>query len=153
MADTPADHAALQEAPTPIGAAEAWRLIAPWLGHVFLAAAAVLGLFTASGAADSGTYAVGLATFALAIVLIVVRMNRQLDGRETGFLLPVTVSSTDTLLVTIALLAILGLAGAVLAATVGGSVYAVGMALFFICAALIFLEMKRYFDRRDHGHP
>ncbi|MGH7088777.1 MAG: hypothetical protein ACREFQ_07740, partial [Stellaceae bacterium] len=135
----------------PTSAEEVWRLVAPWLGYVFLVAAGILGLFTASAAEDSASYTVGLATFAVAIILIVLRMMRQLDGRETGFLVPVTATDSDTLYVTVAILTVLGLVGAMLAATVGGMVYAIGMALFFVSILLIFFEIKRYFDRRDHA--
>jgi hypothetical protein len=147
-------HAAAQDA-APIapalGAHEAWELVAPWLGHVFLAAAAVLGLFTASGEADSATYGAGLATFFVAVVLIFVRMKRQLDGQEIGFLLPVASGSVDTLLVTVAILFVLGLVGIVLAATVGGTLYGVGLALFIITVAIIFSSIKRYFDLGETG--
>ena len=126
-------------------------MIAPWLGHAFLAFAAVLGLFTASGGADRGAYSVGIVTFAVAALLVAVRAKRQLDGAEVGFLLPVAVADFDTLIVTVALLAVLGVAGAVIAAAEGGMLYGVGLALFAVATALIFTEIKRYFDRRDEG--
>lgn len=126
-------------------------MIGPWLGHVFLAATAILGLFTASGAADDATYAVGLATFALAVVITAVRIRRQIDGRAIGFLLPVALSSSDELFITIAILAVLGLVGAILAAEIGGSVYGIGLALFVICYALILFEVKRFFDARERN--
>jgi hypothetical protein len=125
--------------------------VAPWLGHVFLAAAAVQGLFTASGDADSATYAAGLATFFVAVLVIFVRIKRQLDGRDVGFLLPVAATNADSLFVTVAVLAVLGLVGLVLAATVGGLLYSIGLALFIISAALIFGDIKSYFDLRDRG--
>jgi hypothetical protein len=50
-----------------------------------------------------------------------------------------------------AVLAVLGLAGLGLAATVGGTLYGVGIALFIVAAALIFNDIKRYFDHRDAG--
>jgi FtsH-binding integral membrane protein len=130
---------------------EFWRMVAPWLGYVFLVCAGLLGLFTASAAADEATYACGLLTFAVAGVLIVVRMMRQLDGADVGFLLPIATAGIDTLVVTVAVLAVLGLVGAVLAAAVGGALYGIGLALFVICAALIFTELKRYFDRIDRA--
>lgn len=132
-----------------VGAREAWLLLAPWLGYLFLAAAALLGLFTASGAPDDATYAAGLGTSIVAVIIIVTRMSRQLDGRDIGFLLPVTVTSSDLLFASIAVLAVLGLVGVILAATVGGALYGIGLALFAIAAALVFIEIKRYFDRRD----
>ena len=134
-----------------LSASEAWRLIAPWLGYFFLAGAAVLGLVTASGADDNATYASGLAAFAVAVILIAWRMKQQFDGREIGFLLPVSAAGSDTLFVTIAVLAALGLAGAILAATVGGTLYGIGIALFIISGAFIFIEIKRYFDRRERS--
>ncbi len=150
MADPDAHSAAPQDAPRAMSGRDAWHLLAPWLGYVLLAAAAILGLFTASGAPDSATYASGLATFALAVALIALRMNRQLGGREIGFLLPISVESADALIITVALLTLLGVVGAVLAAAVGGVVYTIGLALFIVCGAVIFFEMKRYFDHRDH---
>jgi len=129
---------------------EVWRLVAPWLGHAFLAAAAVLGLFTASGA-EGATYETGIATFVVAAILIFVRMKRQLDGREIGFLLPVASTDIDSLLVTVVILAVLGLIGVTLAATVGGELYGVGLALFLVAVAIIFSNIKRYFDLRDGG--
>ena len=154
MADRAVSHAALHtEAPlAAASAAEIWRMVVPWLGYGFLAASGVLGLFTASAATDDPTYAAGLGTFMLAIVIIVMRMKRQLDGREIGFLLAVSVTSVEALFVSIAVLGVLGLVGLVLAATVGGSLYGIGLALFIICAAFILSDIKRYFDALErHG--
>jgi hypothetical protein len=149
------DPAALRhdERPTlpAMPAREFWRMVAPWLGYVFLAYAGLLGLFTASAAKDEASYGCGLLTFAVAGVLIAVRIMRQLDGREVGLLLPIATAGGDTLVVTVAVLALLGLVGAVLAAAVGGAFYGIGLALFIICAALIFNELKRYFDRIDRA--
>jgi hypothetical protein len=150
-----AHPAALQDNERPtapaVPAREVWRLVAPWLGYVFLVFAGVLGLFTASGAADRPTYVSGLVTFAVAGVLIALRMMRQLDGKDVGFLLPVAAAGIDTLVVTVAVLGVLGLVGAVLAAAVGGALYGIGLAFFVICAALIFTELKRYFDNIDRA--
>jgi hypothetical protein len=153
MAHHPPPHAAPQDnAPLPaVSGTEAWRIVAPWLGYAGLGAAAVLGLFTASGAEDGATYDSGLVAAAVAIILIVWRMKQQLDGREIGFLLPVTPADFDTLAVTIAVLAVLGVVGGILAATVGGTLYDIGLALLIICAIFIFFEIKRYFDRREQG--
>jgi hypothetical protein len=151
------DHSAApqdESAPTapPVPADEVWRLVGPWLGYVFLVFAGVLGLFTASGAADHATYLAGIITFAIAVVIIAIRVKRQLDGVEIGFLLPISAPGVDTLVVTVALLGVLGLAGAILAAVIGGALYGIGLALFVVCAALIFTEIKRYFDRIDDAH-
>jgi hypothetical protein len=149
------NSAAPQDRPSPtapaLPAREVWRMIGPFLGYVFLAFAAILGLFTASDAADNATYVVGMLTFAIAVAIIAVRAKRQLDGAEIGFLLPISPAGADTLAVTVALLGILGLAGAALAASVGGALYGIGLALFIVCAALIFTEIKRYFDRIDRA--
>ena len=156
MADHGLLHAALHsDAPGAVAAldgSEVWSLVAPWLGYVFLAAAAILGLFTASDAPDGATYAAGMATFAVAGIIIAVRMKRQLDGRRIGVLLPVAVAGIDTLIVEVAVLTVLGLVGAILAATVGGTLYGIGLALLVICAGLIFNEIRRYFDALGAGH-
>jgi hypothetical protein len=143
----------VQEDPTlpALSGGAAWRLVGPWLGYAFLGAAAVLGLFTASGATDGATYDSGLVATAVALILVAWRMKKQLDGRDIGFLLPVAPADSDTLFVTIALLAVLGVVGGVLAATVGGTLYGIGLALLIICAAFIFFEIKRYFDRSERG--
>jgi len=137
--------------PQPVGADAVWRMIAPGLGYVFLTGAAVLGLFTASGNVDDATYAAGLGLFVLAAVIIALRLKRTFDGREVGILLEVSVASTDSLFVSIAVLAVLALVGAVLAATVGGTLYGVGLALFVIASAMIFRDIKRYFDERERS--
>jgi len=152
MDDRAPQHDAAQhetDLPQPVDAREVWRLIVPGLGYVFLAAAAVLGLFTASGDVDQATYEAGLATFVLAAIIIAVRLKRQFDGREVGFLLEVSVANSDALFLSIAALIVLALAGVVLAAAVGGSFYGIGLALFVIATAMIFRDIKRYFDRRE----
>ena len=50
----------------------------------------------------------GSSASAIAVVLAAWRMKQQLDGREIGFLLPVTPGDSDTLLVTILILGVLG---------------------------------------------
>ncbi len=143
-------HDAAPTAP-PVAAGEVWRLVGPWLGYVALAAAGIFGLFTASAGPDGATYDTGLATFAIAVAVIAIRAKRQLDGAEIGFLLPISPAGADTLCVTVALLAVLGLVGGALAASVGGALYGTGLALFLVCAAIIFIEIKRYFDRLDRA--
>lgn len=135
----------------PTSLREVWRLLAPWLGYVLLAAAGVLGLATASGGADEATYDAGMTTFVLAVLIIAIRIKRQLDGEYVGLLLPVAVRREDSLAIAIALLGVLGLGGAVVAAAVGGAYYGVGLALFIVSAAIAFREIKRYFDFRDHS--
>ena len=135
----------------PVALAEVWAMLAPWIGHVLLIAAAIFGLATASGAADDAAYDAGMVTFLVAVVLIAFRVKRQLDGAAVGLLLPIAIEREDGLLVTIAALTVLGLVGGILAASVGGVFYGVGLALFLICAGMIFFEIKHYFDRRA-GH-
>jgi hypothetical protein len=132
--------------------AELWRLAAPGLGYAFLTVAAVIGLFTSSGTVDDATYASGLVTFAVAVLLIAARIKRQFDGHAVGFLWAgVATRDTDTLWVSIAFLTVLGIFGAILAASVGGTLYGEGIALFIVCAAFIFFDIKRYFDQREGG--
>ena len=137
--------------PQPVPVSEVWRIVLPGLGYVFLALAGVYGLFTASEAGDGPTYAAGLGLFILAALLIAVRLKLQFDGSEVGFLLPMVIERLDSLLVAIAVLTVLGLGGFILAAAVGGALYGIGLALFVVSALIIFLEIKRYFDRRDAG--
>jgi hypothetical protein len=134
---------------TPVRLSEVRGWIAPWLGHGLLVAAGIFGLSTASGAPDDATYDAGMITFALAVLILAIRLKRQLDGDELGLLLPVSVGREDGLILSIALLTVLGLGGAIVAATTGGIFYGVGLALFIISAALIFHEIKQYFDRNE----
>ncbi len=155
MNHPPAHHAAVQhrgpdgDAMTP---AEVWRMVVPGLGYVFLAGAAVLGLFTASAgsaAGDQASYVAGLGCFVVAVFIMALRLRRQFDGEEVGFLLYISVANVDSLLVSIVVLTVLGLIGVVLASAVGGAFSGIGLALFVIAALMIFTDLKRFFDHRE----
>lgn len=128
-----------------------WRLLAPWLGYLLLGAAALFGLFSASEAADTAEYQAGMVTFALALGLIALRMKRQLDGHYDGLLLPLAVTDEDGFQLYLAVLGVLAVGGLVLAASTENVFHEVGIALFLICVALVFWNVKRYFDRREEA--
>jgi hypothetical protein len=157
--DTPAGrhaaagHEAADPAVVRTDLATVWRLVAPWLGYLLLAVAAVLGLFTASEAGEGEDYVAGLLTFGLAVLVIAWRMRDQLDGRDDGLLLPVMADGEDALLLWIAVMAALGIAGLLVAAATESVLHVAGIALFVVAALFIFAAMKRYFDRRERGGP
>jgi hypothetical protein len=157
--DTPAGrhaapgHEAADPAAVRTDLATVWRLVAPWLGYLLLAAAGLLGLFTASDAGEGEGYAAGLLTFGLAVLIIAWRMRDQLDGRDVGLFLPVMVEGEDALLLWIAVMTALGIAGLLVAAGSESVLHTAGIALFVVAALFIFFAVKRNFDRRERGGP
>jgi hypothetical protein len=133
--------------------ATVWRLVAPWLGYLVLAVAAVLGLMTASEAGEGEDYAAGFLTFGLAVLITLWRLRDQLDGRDDGFLLPIMVNGEDALLLWIAVMGALCIAGLLLAAATESVLHIAGFALFVVAALFIFVAIKRHFDRRERGGP
>jgi CDP-diglyceride synthetase len=129
---------------------EVGRWLAPWLLGAFLVLAMLLGLFTASRAEDDASYALGFVTAGLALLVLAWRIRRVADGRNA--VAPVLVDDPTALVIAIALLAVLAIAGLWLAARSGVvTVEAVGYALFGFCLAFIFANLKHYFDRREGG--
>jgi hypothetical protein len=128
-----------------------WPWVVPPLAGAALAASAVFGLITASDAQDGETYATGLALAALALLALGWGWRNYFGGHDSGLPVPVLVERTDALLVLIAALAALALGGLFLAAYGTGDTPAVGYGLFGANLAMIFLELRHYFDRRDRA--
>ncbi|MBU6507458.1 MAG: hypothetical protein KGQ82_08160 [Alphaproteobacteria bacterium] len=126
-----------------------WIWIAPWLAGALLGGAALLGVFTASGAHDGDTYAVGLFTAGLALVALVWLVKRSVDGPARGWSFDLLVEQPESLLVLIALLAAIGIGGLFLAADTRGAAELAGYALFVVCLVLVAWNLKHYYDRTD----
>jgi hypothetical protein len=78
------------------------------------------------------------------------RIRAHFDQQEGGALLPVLVDEAGSLVVLIVLLAALAIVGLVLAARAADtSAQSAGYALFAVGLALIFLNLKHYFDRQE----
>jgi hypothetical protein len=126
-----------------------WRLLAPWLGYLLIGAAGVLGLFTASGDPQGDAYIAGMVTFGIAVLMIALRIRHQFDGRYDGLLLAASVRSGDALMLYIPIIGALAVGGLVLAAMTDGIFHNAGLAFFAVCAMLIYVSVKRYFDFRE----
>lgn len=130
---------------------EIWRWIAPWILAAVLIIVFLLGLVGASGAADDGTYWIGLIAAVLALAVLIWLLRAALDGDEWPSLF---VEEPEPLIILIALLTILAVIGSVLAArgesvAVSGTGYALGA----VSILLIFFNLKHYFDCREALHP
>ena len=123
-----------------------WRLLAPWLGYLVIGAAGVLGLFTASGQPQGDPYIAGMVTFGVAVVMIALRIRHQFEGRYDGLLLATSVSSGDALAFYVPIIGALGIGGLILAAKMDGIFHNAGFAFFAVCAVMIYVSIKRYFD-------
>ena len=126
---------------------EIWGWVAPWLAGALLSMGALLGFLTSSGANDEATYIVGFVTAGLCLGALVWGMKAFIDGRRVALV----VDREDSLLVLVALLAVLAIGGLFLAANFGGAVAAVGYAGFGVGLATIAINLKHYFDRHDGG--
>lgn len=133
-----------------VGLRELYHWFAPWLGGVLLVIVALLGLFTASAARDSGDFTAGLVTFILAIIALARGIRNYFDGVGGGFWSPVLVVDPTALLLLVILLAGLAVLGLVLAARARDTVWqASGYALFGTSIAVIAWNLKHYFDWHD----
>ena len=131
------------------------RGLRPWFGFwvqfVVLAALAILGLHIGSDGA-TGDYATGLMLTVGAILLAFLRLKAHFDGTGddwTSFLL---VDKPAHLVVVIPLFTVLALAGLFMGAGAPDSLQAAGVALFVVSGLVIFLSLKRVFDKLDSGH-
>jgi hypothetical protein len=136
-----------------VGWSELGRWLAPWLLGGLLAAIAVLGLLAASRAQDEGIYALGFATAGLALLALSWEVKSACDGGTAG-LPPLLVEDGATLVVLVAVLAVLAVCGLLLAArSREAAIEVAGYALFG--AGLLFagFNLKHYFDWRERHPP
>ena len=120
-----------------------------WLQFVVLAALAILGLYIGSDGA-SGDYATGLMLTVGAVLLAFLRLKAHFDGVGdwTSFLL---VDRPGQLVIVIPLFTVIALAGLFMGAGASDSLQGAGVALFVVSGLVIFLSLKRVFDRLDSG--
>jgi len=126
----------------------------PWFGFwaqfVVLAVLTILGLYIASDG-GSGDYATGLMLAVGAILLAFLRLKAHFDGVGddwTSFLL---VDKPAHLVVVIPLFTVIALAGLFMGAGAPGTLQSAGVALFIVSGLIIFLSLKRVFDKLDSG--
>lgn len=131
---------------SPVAFAQLWRWVAPGIGAVILSVAFVLGLWTASGATNSGTGAIGFGAAALALIAIAWGLKAYFDGSAFSLL----VETSEALVLLAGLLSALAIAGLALAArSADFAARSAGYALFVASVALVFWNIKHYFDCRD----
>ena len=123
---------------------------APWLVAAILVLVCIGALWCASSASDDLTYTIGLLGALLALIALVWEGVAALSGGLGDFSLEMLVDDDVSLVVLMALLAILALGGLVLAArgprpTATGVGY--GLCIFGVVFA--FANLKHYFDRRE----
>ncbi len=142
-------HEAADRSDNRVGLGEVWQWVAPWLLGAVLSAVALLGFFTASRAADEGSYVIGFVTAGLALLMLAWRIR--LAGRGAAVPLPLLVEDPAALLLLVAALAVLAIIGLLLAARGGDPVVAaVGYALFGSSLLFTCWNLKHYFDSREH---
>jgi hypothetical protein len=111
----------------------------------------LLGLFVASRAQDNVTYGGGLVAAAVALLALFWHVKAGIDGTARDMPSPqVVVDGSAALLVMLALLTILCLLGLFLAAQDQQPMLTYsGYGLFFAALAMIFLNVKHYFDELE----
>jgi hypothetical protein len=123
-----------------------------WLQLAVLAALAVFGLAVASRDVAPGDYASGLVLAVAAIALALLRIKHTLDGGAPGLGDFVLVDDMWGLGVAIPVFVVLALAGLFVArAWESGAMHTAGIGLFVVSGVIVFLDLKRVFDRLDRG--
>jgi len=138
---------------TPGGVERAfWSWLGFWIQFLILGVLAVIGAFVASEDARPGDYLCGLLLSLGAIALAFMRLKHWLDGGTLDWGAFLLVDDMKHLAVAIPLFAVIGLAGLFIArAWESGAMHVAGLALFVASGLIIFLDIKRVFDRMNSG--
>jgi hypothetical protein len=138
---------------TPPGASD--ERLGPWLAFwgqfVVLGALAILGLYVGSDG-QPGDYATGLMLTIGAILLAFLRLKAWFDGTGDDWTSFLFVDKPAHLVVVIPLFTVIALGGLFVAAGAPGSLQSAGIGLFVVCGLIIFLSLKRVFDKLDSEH-
>ena len=121
-----------------------------WAQFVVLSALALLGLYIGSDG-QPGDYATGLMLAVGSILLAFLRLKAWFDGTGSDWMSFLLVDKPAQLVVVIPLFSLIALAGLFIAASEPGSLQSAGVALFVMCGVIIFLSLKRVFDKLDSG--
>ena len=137
---------------TLFGRGSVWSWLGFWGQFLILGVLAVIGAFVASADARPGDYQCGLLLSLGAIALAFLRLKHRLNGGALGWGSFLLVDDMKHLAVVIPLFAIIGLVGLLIAhAWESGAMHAAGLGLFVASGALVFLNIKRVFDRMGSG--
>ena len=127
-----------------------WSWLGFWVQILVQFAFVVIGAIAASGAERPGDYGCGMALILGSIALGFLCIKNRLDGGPSGLGQFLLVDDMWNLALVIPLFVVIGLAGLFIAhAWDSGAMHAAGIALFLASGAIIFLDMKRVFDRMD----
>jgi hypothetical protein len=126
--------------------------LGPWLAFwgqfAVLGALAILGLYVGSDG-QPGDYATGLMLTIGAILLAFLRLKAWFDCTGADWTSFLFVDKPAHLLVVIPLFTVIALGGLFVAAGEPGSLQGAGVGLFVVCGLIIFLSLKRVFDKLD----
>jgi hypothetical protein len=123
-----------------------------WTQFLVLAVLALIGVFVASADARPGDYLCGMLLSLGAIALAFLRLKHWLDGGAASWGSFLFVDDMKNLAVAIPLFTVIGLAGLFVAnAWETGAMHAAGLGLFVASGAIVFLDIKRVFDRMSSG--
>ena len=126
--------------------------LGPWLAFwgqfVVLGALAILGLVVGSSG-EPGDYATGLMLAIGAFLLAFLRIKAWFDGTGSDWTSFLFVDKPAHLLVVIPLFTVIALGGLFVAAGEPVSLQSAGVGLFVVCGLIIFLSLKRVFDKLD----
>jgi hypothetical protein len=129
-----------------------WSWFGFWIQFLILGLLAVIGAFVASADARPGDYQCGLLLSLGAIALAFLRLKHRFDGGALGWGTFLLVDDMKHLAFVIPLFAVIGLAGLFVAhAWEGGAMHAAGLGLFVASGVIVFLDIKRVFDRMNSG--
>jgi uncharacterized membrane protein YhaH (DUF805 family) len=125
-----------------------WSWVGFWVQFFVLGLFVVIGAFAASECRGPGDYVSGMLLIFVALALAFLRLKRWFDGGASGWGNFLFVDDMKNLTVTIPIFAVIGLAGLFIArAWPFGSLHYGGLGLFVVSGVIIFLDIKRVFDR------
>ena len=129
-----------------------WSWLGFWVQFLILGFLAVIGAFVASEDARPGDYLCGLLLSLAAVALAFLRLKHRLDGGALDWRTFLFVDDMKNLALAIPLFAVTGLAGLFVArAWESGAMHDAGLGLFVASGVIIFLDIKRVFDRQSSG--
>ncbi len=131
-----------------------WPWLGFWLQFVILALCVAIGAFAASTDVRPGDYGCGLVLMLGALALAFLRLKQRFDGGDPDWRNFLLVDDMASLAVAIPLFTVIGIVGLFVAHDWPyGSLHGAGLGLFVISAAIIFLDIKRVFDRLNSHVP
>ena len=121
-----------------------------WLQFLILGLFVVIGAFAASACLWPGDYVSGMLLISGALVLALLRLKHWFDGGSPSWGDFLFVDDMKNLTLAIPLFAVIGLIGLFIArAWPEGSLHNAGLGLFVVSGIIVFLDIKRVFDRMN----